>query len=285
MEAMSHRILCVDDEPNVLNALKRLLWKEKYKIFTATGGQEGLDVLAKNDIHLIICDQRMPGMSGNEFFEIVRERYPDIIRITLTGYTEVDSITESINKGHIYKFFVKPWNDTNLKLEIRQALEQYELAMDNRRLHQKVLEQNEALQAMNSDFEKPINRRPAGMDGMAPDAARVLVEELPIPVIGLSRDCGVVLVNRAARDFFESAGPGDTAGKLEEYFACGLSQLVSESVQTCSIRHLIGAGPSEGRAGWLCIPLSDPDSDLGVVLTMDSIPNRLKYGRGLSQFL
>ncbi len=97
-----HTVLCVDDEQNILNSLKRLLRKEDYQILTATGGIDGLKILNDNDVHLVISDQRMPEMSGIEFLAKVKGKHPDVIRIVLTGFTDVDSITDSINKGFHY---------------------------------------------------------------------------------------------------------------------------------------------------------------------------------------
>jgi len=159
MNNSPHNVLCVDDEQNMLNALKRLLRPENYTLFTATNCSDGLALLKEHDIHLVISDQRMPEMNGTEFLAQVKADYPDVIRIILTGYTDVDSITESINKGNIYKFFLKPWNDQNLKLEIRQALDQYDLIQANRRLHQKVLEQNKELQEANENLEQLVRDR------------------------------------------------------------------------------------------------------------------------------
>ena len=132
METSEHTILCVDDEQNILNALKRLLRKENYRLLTGGSGKQGLEILAENKVHVVVSDHRMPEMNGTEFLKQVRETYPNILRIILTGYTDVDTITEAINEGHIYKFFLKPWNDQNLKLEIRQALEQYDLIQANK---------------------------------------------------------------------------------------------------------------------------------------------------------
>ncbi|MEJ2041468.1 MAG: response regulator, partial [Desulfosarcinaceae bacterium] len=143
MQEYHHTILCVDDEPNILQALKRLLRREGYRMLTATSGKEALEILSKEEIHLIISDQRMPEMNGTEFLAQVKHAYPDVLRVILTGYTDVDSITESINKGHIYKFFLKPWNDHTLKLEIRQALDQFDLIQANKKLDEKIVEQND----------------------------------------------------------------------------------------------------------------------------------------------
>ena len=134
MNENRHTVLCVDDEKNILRSLNRLLRKEDYRLLTASSGEEGLKVLEENDVHMVISDQRMPKMSGTEFLAALKTKYPDVLRIILSGYTEVDSITESINKGHIYKFLSKPWNDHNLKLEIKQALEQYDLIQANKKL-------------------------------------------------------------------------------------------------------------------------------------------------------
>ena len=148
MNDSRHTVLFVDDEENILHSLKRLLRKEEYRIHTATNGSDGLEIIKKQDVHLVVTDQRMPGMSGTEFLAKVKENYPEVIRIVLSGYTEVDSITESINKGHIYKFMLKPWNDQNLKLEIKQALEQYDLMQVNKTLHEKLIEKNQELKTL-----------------------------------------------------------------------------------------------------------------------------------------
>lgn len=114
-------LLIVDDEENVLSALKRLLRKGGYRILTATSAAQALDLLALNQIQVILSDQRMPQMSGTEFFSRVKEIYPNTVRIVLSGYTELDSVTETVNQGSIYRFFTKPWNDAQLQEEVKQA--------------------------------------------------------------------------------------------------------------------------------------------------------------------
>ena len=117
----SHTLLLVDDEPNILNSLSRLLRREGYTILTATSPTEAFDLLAKHPVQVILSDQRMPDMSGTEFFARVRQLYPDTIRIVLTGYTDLDSVTDAINRGAIYKFLTKPWDDDLLREQIREA--------------------------------------------------------------------------------------------------------------------------------------------------------------------
>ncbi|KAB2927407.1 MAG: EAL domain-containing protein [Dechloromonas sp.] len=114
-------LLLVDDEPNILNALTRLLRREGYQILTATSPLSAFELLAKHPVQVILSDQRMPDMSGTEFFSRVRQLYPDTIRIVLTGYTDLDSVTGAINRGAIYKFLTKPWDDDLLREQVRDA--------------------------------------------------------------------------------------------------------------------------------------------------------------------
>ena len=158
MNERKHKVLCVDDETNILSSLKRLLRKENYRLLTASSGSEGLDILSENEVHLVLSDQRMPAMDGTEFLAKVREEHPDVIRIILTGYTDVDTIMDSVNQGNIFKFLLKPWNDQNLKLEINRALDQYDLIQDNRGLNSKIIKQNgKSFNGINSNkFSKAL---------------------------------------------------------------------------------------------------------------------------------
>ncbi|NLA75388.1 MAG: response regulator, partial [Deltaproteobacteria bacterium] len=186
-----------DDEENIRNTLKRLLRKEGDSILTAQNGIVGRALLNVNDVHLVISDQRMPDMSGIDFLARVKDEYPDIIRVLLTGYTDIDSITESVNKGQIYKFFLKPWNDQNLKLEIRQCIDQYKLIRQNRKLQEKVIEQNRELRRVNEKLEEMVRERTKDLkiQNKALEISQAILEDLPIPVIGISIDLTTVMVN------------------------------------------------------------------------------------------
>ncbi len=114
-------LLLVDDEPNVLRSLTRLLRREGYAIHTADSPAAAFDLLAKHSVQVVISDQRMPDMSGTEFLSRVRQLYPETIRLVLTGYTDLESVTDAINRGAIYKFLTKPWDDDQLREQIREA--------------------------------------------------------------------------------------------------------------------------------------------------------------------
>jgi CheY-like chemotaxis protein len=117
-------ILFVDDEVNVLNALRRLFHDERYSTYFAASGAEGLKILQEHAVDLIISDMRMPEMNGAEFLTQVVMQWPDTIRILLTGYSDIQSTIDAVNKGRIYYYCSKPWNDEDLKLLVRNALEQ-----------------------------------------------------------------------------------------------------------------------------------------------------------------
>ena len=118
-------LLIVDDDVNVLSSLHRLFRPEGYQILTASTPAEGFEMLALHRVHVIVCDQRMPSMSGTEFLSKVKELYPETIRIILSGYTGLEAVLDSINRGAIYRFYTKPWDDTQLRDNIRLAFQHY----------------------------------------------------------------------------------------------------------------------------------------------------------------
>lgn len=134
-------ILIVDDEPNVIISLKRVLVDEPYQIYSANNASEGMEILKKHTIKVLISDEKMPGISGSEFLSIVRQQFPNIIRIMLTGHASIDSAIKAINEGEIYRFFTKPWNDLEIKFTVRAAIDKYNLEEENQRLLRTVREQ------------------------------------------------------------------------------------------------------------------------------------------------
>ncbi|MES2160502.1 MAG: EAL domain-containing protein [Pseudomonadota bacterium] len=118
-------LLIVDDDVNVLSSLHRLFRRDGYQILMAATPAEGFELLALHAVQVIVCDQRMPGLSGTEFLSKVKEMYPETIRIILSGYTGLDAVLDSINRGAIYRFYTKPWDDTQLRDNIRLAFHHY----------------------------------------------------------------------------------------------------------------------------------------------------------------
>lgn len=152
-------VLFVDDEANILNALRRLFRPQGYRILTAGSGAEGLALLAGEAVDLVISDMRMPEMDGAHFLEAVRARSPDTVRLLLTGYADVASTINAINKGEIYRYISKPWDDTDILLLVRHALERKALELEKRRLEALTAEQNETLRELNATLEAKVQER------------------------------------------------------------------------------------------------------------------------------
>ncbi|MET1078280.1 MAG: response regulator [Pseudomonas sp.] len=125
----------MDDEAHVLSALQRLLHAEGYQVLSAPSAAMGFELLALHPVQVILCDQRMPDMNGTEFLDRVKSLYPDTFRIILSGYTDLESILEAINRGAIYRFYTKPWDNKTLRDNIREAFRHYWL-LHNIPLHQ-----------------------------------------------------------------------------------------------------------------------------------------------------
>ena len=145
-------ILLVDDEPNVISALMRGLDEEPYLLTGAPGGKEALQLMARQRFKVVISDERMPGMDGAEFLALVKELYPETVRIMLTGHASVEATMRAVNNGEIYRFFTKPWNDTELKLALRSAVEKYDLEAENRRLLRTIRHQSQELRYLERSY-------------------------------------------------------------------------------------------------------------------------------------
>lgn len=154
-------LLLVDDEANILSSLRRLLRPAGYAIHTAESGAAGLAILENERVDLVISDMRMPEMTGAQFLEQVRNRWPETMRILLTGYADVSSTIDAINRGEIFRYVSKPWDDEQLKLTIRDALESRRLRAENARLLALTRAQNDELAQLNAGLEQKVAERTA----------------------------------------------------------------------------------------------------------------------------
>jgi two-component system probable response regulator PhcQ len=167
MTAAPRKILVVDDEQNVVNALRRTLRREGYEIFTATAPAEALAMLPTLQADLVISDHLMPNMTGLDFLKRVRTRFPDAMRIMLTGHADMQTAIEAINQGEIYRFLTKPWDDSELKVVLHLAFEQLDLERENRRLLALVRAQGEVLAGLET--------RHPGISSIVRDASGAIV--------------------------------------------------------------------------------------------------------------
>jgi response regulator RpfG family c-di-GMP phosphodiesterase len=134
-------VLYIDDEPHNLTAF-RASFRRNFNIYTAESPEHGKEILDTKEIHVILSDQRMPAMTGIEFFESIIEIHPEPIRILITGYSDINAVIDAINRGQVYKYLSKPWNENDVKNFIETAYEVYQLRKDNQELTNKLMDAN-----------------------------------------------------------------------------------------------------------------------------------------------
>lgn len=138
-------VLYIDDELNNLNSFKAS-FRRIFNVFTAESAEEGKKILETEQIHVILSDQRMPKMTGIDFFQSILETHPDPIRILITGYTDINAVIDAINVGQVYKYLSKPWNEEDIKNFVLKAYEVVELRQKNKELTEKLLDANKKLE-------------------------------------------------------------------------------------------------------------------------------------------
>lgn len=227
IQRQKRTLLLVDDEQNIVSSLKRLLRRDDYRILSANSGQEGLEVLAQHPVDVIVSDQRMPGMLGVDFLRAAKDLYPHTIRIMLSGYTELQSVTDAVNEGAIYKFLTKPWEDDLLRGHIADAFQVKEIADENERLNLELRTVNQELATANRKMGELLQQKQQQitLDEINLNVARELLQLLPLPVIGLDDEGFVAFVNDAAETLLYSYGAilgSEAAVVLPDLFPDGL---------------------------------------------------------------
>jgi len=222
-------ILCVDDEKNVLHAMERIFLDDDYEILTATSGEEGLRTLENHGpCQIVISDYRMPGMDGVEFLRAVYQRWPETVRIVLSGYADAAAIVSAINDGHIYKFIPKPWNDNELRVAIANALERYALQKNNREL---MVELSRA----NDELERKVHQRTTELElrNQALTFSQCMLDALPVAVVGIDSRGMIVHGSRSATQLFNTVEGGlfgsDRRDALPEEFNRVIDTLEEET--------------------------------------------------------
>jgi class 3 adenylate cyclase len=177
VEKETYNILYVDDEENNLNSFRAALRRD-YNVFTALSGEEGMEILSKNDIHVVVTDQRMPHMTGVQFLQ----RIPgdqDNIRIILTGFTDMESIIEAINTGKVYRYIKKPWDKDELKITIDNAVETIMLRRNNKKLIYELQVNNEQLEVKVLQRTREIERQKEVIEMAKAQSDSLLLNILP----------------------------------------------------------------------------------------------------------
>ena len=188
------KILCVDDERNVLKSMERIFLDDDYEIILAGSGEEGLKIMKETGpFQVVISDYRMPVMNGVEFLTEVYESWPETVRIVLSGYADASAIVSAINEGHIYRFIPKPWNDEELRITIKNCLERYFLLKKNRELLDELAAANHAL-------EEKVELRTEQLElrNRALEFSQTLMGNLPVGVVGIDASGMIAYCNNIA---------------------------------------------------------------------------------------
>ncbi len=204
------KILFVDDERSVLRSLERLFLEDEYEIITALSGEEGLVILdGTMPVQVVVADYRMPGMNGVDFLKQVHARWPDTIRIVLSGYADTASVVSAVNEGQIYRFIAKPWNTSELKMALDNAIETYNLNQINRELTERLQEYNEELQDLNRNLRQRVEEETAELVARNTElsSAQHILDSLPCAVLGLAADGTCLQCNRKGNEFFSAGLP------------------------------------------------------------------------------
>ncbi len=191
-------VLCVDDEPSILKALRRVFLDESVELLIAGSGEEGLEVVREHDVNVVLSDFRMPVMDGVQFLSQVKSIQPESMRIVLSGFADINLIVTALNEGEIYRFIPKPWNDKELRDIVDKALQHQQVNVENRRLA-------EELRGFNVELEQKVLQRTRELteSNRCLRFARVILELLPMPVIGVNSARVVVFANAQARDILD----------------------------------------------------------------------------------
>lgn len=142
---IDYNLLIVDDEIEVTKSLARQ-FRRQYKVHTATNVTDAIKIMENENIQVVISDQRMPGLTGVDFFHKIKDRYPDALKLILTGYSDIEAVIGAINEGQVFRYITKPWNPVELEITIKEAFEKYELITKNRKLMRNLHEANHNLE-------------------------------------------------------------------------------------------------------------------------------------------
>ncbi len=229
MEPSERHILIVDDEINILNALERLLEEEMHvTIHRAESGAEGKKVLSEYpQIGVVLSDQRMPAMTGTEFLKSVKQSHPNTVRMILSGYSELNTITDAINQGSIFKFITKPWENELIIQAITEAFEYHELIGQNLRLTHELQLSNNKLADLNKALEQRVESktRKLQLHIASLKVYQEALEHLPYALIGIDDHHQIVLENIAARNLLFSENKSSLGLSLEDALSDSLKPL------------------------------------------------------------
>ena len=224
------QVLCVDDEPNILNALRRMLVLAGFEIEIAESGEKALEILAERTFDAVICDMQMPQMNGAQLLEIIKEKYPETVRILLTGHADLNAAVDAVNRGGIYRFLTKPWDDSELIASLHNATELQRVKQERDQLTLQVEAQNAELKNLVETLEEKVQLRTQDLSTVNEQLKKSYVASIK----SLSGMLG--LRNRALLD--HSRQVANLSFKVAQ--ACGMDDNACQEVFIGGLLHDIG---------------------------------------------
>jgi two-component system response regulator HupR/HoxA len=252
MIAILPTILVIDDEVRSQEALRRTL-EEEFTVFTASGAQDGRAIMEREPVQVVLCDHRMPGVTGINFLIEVRERWPDAVRMIISGYTDVEDIIAGINVAGIYQYILKPWHPESLLLNVRAAAQLYDLQQQSNRmnvelrtmqpvLQRRVATKHEKLRE-HYEFSRIIRATDSPLNEVIEQAARVATCDIAVHISGESGS-GKELLGRA----IHYSSPRATRAFVIENCGAMSDQLLESEL----FGHKRGSLPAPTRIGSAC---------------------------------
>ncbi len=266
------KVLCVDDEANVLKALRRLFMDEEYEVITAESGDEALALIEQEaPVHVVISDYRMPQMDGVDFLKHVYEKWPDTIRIVLSGYADTASVVEAINEGHIYKFIPKPWNDDELKVTISKAVDLFFLKQENMMLSNDLQDANEELKQLNENLEKVVEERTKELlfQNRVLTHAQCILDSLPVAVLGMDMNGMIAQCNRKCAEYLKKNSASLMGMNAEDTLPRELQELVEEIRDKKALSKHTSIGDEKYKI--LGSSMTEGNSQEGLIVVLDKV--------------
>ena len=275
---MKHKILFLDDEEKILFSLKRVFRPEDYEPFYFTNPMEALNFLKANDISVIVSDMKMPEMNGVDFFLKAKKIQPEAIRIILSGYSDAGNIMEALNKGSIWNFISKPWNNDDIKISIRNAVELFEKNRERQELIDALKQKTIELDQLNKSLEQKVKER-TWVISERTNILNMLVEDKPIEEVLTETCLAVSKVMKNSQVFIRVLFTGELFSSQSKPIAelprgyANLEDKIKELGK--NLRSETGVG----------ILLEKGDKPLGILMVSQDNPNEKKTIQKISDFI
>jgi len=240
------KILFVDDEPNILRSLKRCLVDEPFEVLTAQSAAEGLELLDKEEgVGIVVSDQRMPGMTGVEFLQQVKEQHPNLVRLLLTGYADVNAAMDAVNKAGAGRYVTKPWDDRELVMILQEQGRRFRLEEENRRLQETIRQKNEELKDWNARLKSRVLEQTAAIGKKNEELSRLNRR------LRLNYDHAILAFANLLELSDESMlchGRNVSELSVELARQSGVDEAMTETIRVAALLHDIGKIGSKGQA-------------------------------------